>query len=767
MRRIFFCAVNILVFFFSPAYTQQRKLDSLHAVNNLYQNEDSLKVAYLRGLFRAYHAAKNQQKFRLYADSAILIASRLPNKTSLALVYLRLGSAYFTTDKFQAIGYYRKGIDAAHAAGSMKTEGNCYLNLGALYEGIRDYPASLDAHEKALALYASLNDKDDMTSCYMNIANIYSGMQQHVKAMQYATRALKYFVAAGSHRGTGVACDVLGSTYLAATDAEIREMGIQPADRFRIAEETFAKGLTAAKNTDDNGLIASLYADFGRLNDLNNRNDLALQYYLTAQQVSSKDETDQEAYIDNLYMTGAFYLTKMKNQADGSKMLYQALALSGKIHRLGTQQDVLFALSNMHAGNKQYDSALYYYQRGVSIRDSILGREREQEITRKQLQLDFDLKERDYRETQQATNAKLAQQVLLAKQQEQEILVKKQQLELSNKEKSLQQLRFLQEQAELQRQKKEQQNQLVHDHVKAAYDKKILDKQIDFQRIQLVFNKRLVAFLAILAAIVLSVAGFVFYSRYKTIRLNRTISQQKQELEQLGKVKDKILSVVSHDLRAPLNNLVAFRAILDEGDISPGQLAKYIDQVKGTMDHTSSMMENLLNWSASQMQGFTVHAEKISLNEVLENVLQETAVAAQKKNITVLNRLNEVFNLYADKNMLQLVIRNLVSNAIKFTKSSGTIELMADRDADGRVAFLVKDNGVGLSPLSVARINADTTSAMESRSGTAREKGTGLGLMLSKHFAALMNGTLTVQSLEGVGSTFSLLLPAATMTVIQ
>lgn len=761
MRSAHWLPVLVLLFFCSSLNAQQRRLDSLHAVNNSYHKEDSLKVVYLKDLFRAYAQIKNQPMFRVYADSAIEVASKLPNKATLAMVYYRLGSVFFTADKLQAITYYRKGIEAAHTAGAVKAEANCYLNLGALYEGVHDYPASLEAHEKALALYASINDKDDMTSCYMNLANIYNGMQQRVKAIQYAARALADFESGGAQRGIGVAGDVLGSVYLAATDAELREAGVDAAERLSLAEKIFSKGLAASLKTDDNGLVASLYADFGRLYEIRGKYEDAARYYNKAQDISSKDEIDKEAYIDNLLLAGSFYLTKMNNRALGSSMLYRGMKLAEKNQRLGTLQDILFALSDMHAAQKQYDSALHYFRRAVGIRDSLNSREREQEITRRQLKLDYERKVRDYHEAQQLSDAKLAQQVLLAKQQEQELLVKKQQLELISKEKTLQRLRFLQEQAELQKQKKEQDSRLAESRVKAEYDKRIRDEKIHLQNAELFFNKRLVLFLGIVVLLVLFASGFIYYSRNKTMRLNQTISSQKQELEQLGKVKDKILSVVSHDLRAPVNNLMAFRSILNETQITPEKLALYINQLKNTMDHTAAMMENLLNWSASQMQGFSVQPEKIRIRQVLADLLPEIETIAAQKNIAIHNSIPGELSCYADRNMLALVMRNLVNNAIKFSHKTGKITISSSVTPSGTVSVYVKDEGIGLSQENVSRINAADLYAMESRRGTEKEKGTGLGLMLCKHFALLMNGSLQVESKEGEGSRFSLLLPQA------
>lgn len=752
----------ICFFCILPGKAQQRRLDSLLALGPQYHKDDSLKVIYLKDVFRAYASQKNYAKVSLYADSAVKIARVLADKKLLAYIYQRIALVYHVSDRLQAITNYRLSIEAAHEGGIVKTEAGSYLNLGALYQGIGDFPASLDAHERALALYASIGDKDDMMSCYMNIATIYNGMQQRVQAISYARKALEAFEAGKSYRGMGVAYDVLGSTYLSATSEELRLAGILPENRFRIAAEMFDKGLKAAKLSGDAGLMASFYTDFGRLNEMTGKNEMALQYFLQAQELSNDQENDQEAYLDNLVLTGVFYLKKLKNVEKAKQYLYEALALSKKIARLPSQQDALTALSDLHESNHNFDSALYYFRNAIVIRDQISSEERENEITRKQLKMDFDMKEREYKETQLLTDAKLKQQVMLAREREQELLLRKQQLEISNKEKSLQRLIFLQKQAELEAQKKAQASQLVQEHLKAEYDKKIRDKQIDVQNVKLGANRRVTFFLGALAVIVLAVAVFIFKSRMKTVKLNRLVSEQKSELEELVKVKDKIFSIVSHDMRAPINNLVAFGSLLEEGEIGQEKLAKYIDQVKGTLDHTSSMMENLLNWSASQMQGFAPVTEALLLNEVVADVLMGVESALHKKQLQLNNRLQTDVKVLGDRNMIELIIRNLLNNAIKFSASGTRIELLQANSAEaGMCIFSVKDNGVGLPPSKVDKINAISVLTLESTYGTNKEKGTGLGLMLCKHFAGLMKGKIWVTSKEGEGSVFSLSLPLA------
>ncbi|MEO8173834.1 MAG: HAMP domain-containing sensor histidine kinase, partial [Sediminibacterium sp.] len=344
------------------------------------------------------------------------------------------------------------------------------------------------------------------------------------------------------------------------------------------------------------------------------------------------------------------------------------------------------------------------------------------------------------------------------KQQEQQILLRNQQLQISDKEKTLQRLTFLQKQAELESQKKLQANQLIQEQQKADFEKRTSDQQIKVQNVQLLSNKRLSVFLAAMAVIVFAVALFIFNSRQKTVKLNRTISEQKQSLEELVAVKDKIFSVVSHDMRTPVNNIIAFSSLLEDGEIEQERLALYVDQIKGTLEHTSSLMENMLNWAASQMQGFTPVIEDVNVLPIIQNALNGSVQATQKKKISAENHISKDLLVKGDRNMIELIIRNLLSNAIKFSKPGGVVSLTVN-DEKNRVIVSVRDNGVGMKEEKVAFINSASTGSVQSTMGTGKEKGTGLGLMLCKHFAALMNGSIYVESKVGEGSVFSVVLP--------
>jgi signal transduction histidine kinase len=753
MRSIALVLLVFFPFFLTAQLREQRKLDSFLAVNAGHPAEDSAKVMNLVKIFRQYSLMKQVDKFNLYADSAVLIASRLPSKKLLYHVYNRIAFNYFYKDRLMAIEYFGKAGEAARAVNNKKAEADNNLSLGALYMEMRDYPRSLDVNEKAIELYIQAGFPDETASCYMNLGNIYLDMGYRGKGIEYTKKALAVFErAVGSEYGVAIAYNTLADQYLQVSDKELSQLGINPRDRYKATSQAIDRALHAAGIAEGHAMISSLYVTKGKMYEQQNDLPQAKKYYQMALDTSSH-HADEEEHPNNLMTMGNFQVQRLNNIQEGLRLLHQALPMARLSGRMQTEESILRSFSDAFEKQKSYDSALYYYRLAIVVKDSLFNQAKEQEITRRQLKIDFDAKERDYKNAQQLADVKL-------KAQQQEILLRSQQLQISDKEKTLQRLTFLQKQAELESQKRTQQQLLAKEELRNNYETKFKDQRIEVQRLELVSNRRLSIFLAVMAILVFAGALFTYESHKKTIKLNRQVSQQKVALEELVKVKDRIFSVVSHDMRGPVNNLMAFSTILEQADISKEQLAVYLQQIRGTLDHTSSLVENLLNWSASQMSGFTPVIEPVDINAALKQALRGVETAIHNKQLSIYNAVTPGVMVSGDRHMTELIIRNLVTNAVKFSQKGGKLELMAHA-TNNEVVLSIKDHGVGMDTKKVDLINSASVGALESTTGTAREKGTGLGLMLSKHFAKLMGGNISVDSNPGAGSSFYVSLPAA------
>ncbi len=240
------------------------------------------------------------------------------------------------------------------------------------------------------------------------------------------------------------------------------------------------------------------------------------------------------------------------------------------------------------------------------------------------------------------------------------------------------------------------------------------------------------------------------------------IIEQKAEQEKMNRVKDKLFSVISHDMRAPLSQLKGIFNLMEMKALDSDEWQERVPELKKNVIHSSEQLDNLLVWSKNQMLGFNPVFVTFAVYNLVEKSRYLLDSASTRKNITVRNLIDPHLLVSADKEMTQIVIRNLLSNALKFTPLGGFIEISASPTGDCCI-ITVHDTGIGVKPRDAERIfnELDYTT-----NGTANEKGTGLGLKLAKDFVQMNNGKLWVEPSESIGSKFRFsLMLAATSAV--
>ena len=234
------------------------------------------------------------------------------------------------------------------------------------------------------------------------------------------------------------------------------------------------------------------------------------------------------------------------------------------------------------------------------------------------------------------------------------------------------------------------------------------------------------------------------------------LEAQTSQLTALNSFQTKLFSIISHDLRAPV---FALRDLFNNAagqQISAEDVKELIPDAASDLSYTASLMENLLQWAKSQLATGEKRPQILDISGLIQEVMQLLRLQAETKKIVLDNKVNEPLHVFADKDMISLVIRNLVSNALKFTSPNGRVVVEANQ-AGSTVEVFVKDNGSGMSMDTLQKINANNFFTTK---GTANESGTGLGLMLCKEFLAKNDGRMFVESTEGKGSVFSFSLPA-------
>ena len=235
-------------------------------------------------------------------------------------------------------------------------------------------------------------------------------------------------------------------------------------------------------------------------------------------------------------------------------------------------------------------------------------------------------------------------------------------------------------------------------------------------------------------------------------QLNRAISRQNQKLEEENRMKDKLLSIISHDLRHPLVNTKSILDLINLKLVSPAETESLLEQLESQYVRSLNLLDNLLFWIRGQMKGLKIDRTLININQLVNTVIEEQRMSVQNKHITVANMIDQPLELYAEKEMLRIIFRNLLINAVKFTPMQGSI-FFNSVIKDGFVFITVKDNGIGMTDEVIRKINEQ---GYFTSKGTANEKGSGFGLMLVKDLVAKHNGELIIQSEPGKGSSFTI-----------
>ena len=235
---------------------------------------------------------------------------------------------------------------------------------------------------------------------------------------------------------------------------------------------------------------------------------------------------------------------------------------------------------------------------------------------------------------------------------------------------------------------------------------------------------------------------------------NEAILSQSKNLEEINVVKDKLFSIVSHDLKDSVTSIKGFIDLLKDGSLSNEEFNELVPELSENADNASLLLFNLLNWSKSQMESLEPKPEYFNIKEVFKDKIKLVEQKIEKKKIIL---VDETANdtIYADRSMVEIIIQNLLTNAVKFCHEGDVISI-SNSIENGKSLFYIKDTGVGISEENLDKLfksNSFTTI------GTTNEKGTGLGLTICKELVELNHGKIWVESSVNIGSKFYVELP--------
>jgi len=244
----------------------------------------------------------------------------------------------------------------------------------------------------------------------------------------------------------------------------------------------------------------------------------------------------------------------------------------------------------------------------------------------------------------------------------------------------------------------------------------------------------------------------------KIKKQNSEIEKQAKELELTNATKDRLFSIIAHDLKNPFHSIMGFTDLLikKHKDIDTEKFMEYLEMISTSTQSAYQLLENLLEWARAQTNKAKFTPSLFSLKDLVDEIIELLSLHASNKRISLNNRIEKDLQVFADKNMLNTVIRNIAGNAVKYTGQDGNVTFTAATN-DSQITIAVSDDGIGMPESKIETLFQ--LEKMNSTAGTSGESGTGLGLIVCHEFMKKNRGSIEVESTPGKGSTFKLYLP--------
>lgn len=601
---------------------------------------------------------------------------------------------YLAFEPPKAKQYANKALLQAQRIGFIRGEAEALKNLGDYEFRQSNYAKSMEFGTQAIKVASQLGDSLVIAEAYRLMGNVHTfGFRQYDEALGYQLRALKIIKKGNDPRKLAALYGSLTWIY-SVTKRNLKE-----------ASQLAREGVNIGKALGDHQMISYNLNSLGLIHYQLAQYDSA-RYYLDRSNQEGAVVNDRAVIAVNNLTIARIYLVK-KNYSDAVRLFQNVLAESRAINLREIEKDAYEGLSKSYSALTDYKNAFVYQLRFTQLRDSLLNWEIAQKTIA--LKAEFD------KELQEAKIAELQAEKAIAS-REKNITVAVFIIVV---------LFMLAVGALIVRNN--------HQRKRANQQLQEKNEEIETQNEELT------------------------QSREELAHKSELVNEQNQALTQANETKDKLFSIISHDLRGPIASLKSLLGMVAKGEVTGEEFQLMAPKLNKNVGSIYETLENLLQWSYSQMSGLKVAPTTIKLKSVMEGKINLFTEAAKAKHISIVNHVPAEIQVVADENQVRLILRNLIGNAIKFTPDGGKVTVSAIHN-DEQVIVKVTDTGIGIPPDRLAELFKPNTRV--STVGTHGEKGTGLGLLLCYEMALRNNGKLTVSSSVGVGTTFTLSLPA-------
>jgi signal transduction histidine kinase/tetratricopeptide (TPR) repeat protein len=668
-----------------------------------------------------------------FYEKLLQIRIQLKNSLDIANAYNRIALIYKETGQYdRSLEYYSNALEYYQTSGNSRLIAGNLNDMGNVYWKKMNHEKALEYYFRAVKLRYKTEDNSEIAGSYINIGTIYFSLENYQKAKEYYNQALVLYSESLQKRKIANTLTLLGTTEAMidnkpeALDLYNRALSIRRkmGDNTEIAQSLNNLGNILSELNEPSKALShfnealkirtALNDTIGRiitLNDIGNLYEktkqyaLATNYFNNALNFAKNSNNNYHISLCSRKLAEIGLKTGINKQQIFS-LLNNALAYGNIINHAELIKNAEFAFYTYYYQNNNFEKALQYYIRSSNINDSLQNLKNNNRITSIQQNIEIEKKNNE--------------------------------------------LRAFENEVMLLRQEKEIQDISI-------------SKQTHFRNNLIVISLLtiLIALLFIRLYYLKRKTNLQLKEQYQLLKdANEQLIARENELKKLNSTKDKYFSIIAHDIKNPLSALMNLSHIIIEkfDTLKTDKIQEFNKMIYESANNLHTLLENLLYWARANTNKIAYKPENIQLKTIINNIFLINKLSANQKNIQLTDHTDS-YEVYADLQMLTSILRNLVSNAIKFTPEGGNIEIMAVNQ--GRmIEVSVSDSGVGMDTENLDKLFR--LDSHFSQRGTNNEVGTGLGLILVKEFVEKNQGKISVWSEPGKGSIFTFSIPNST-----
>ncbi len=653
---------------------QQKAVESLTKKLEEYKKDDSGKADLMLQLAASYYGT-NTQKLSETAKDAYQLSSSINYKKGAAEALKLQGAAAISQGDFPgAESYFTQSLNGFQQINYLPGIAVCYSNLGSVKLYQNQYANALKLYQTSIRYAEKAGDYKTSAMAYGNMGIIYSEMKDYHKALLKFTSALQNHTQAKNENGMASSYSNIGTVYF---NQDRNEEALQYYQLALSKNQEIGNQLGIAR---ESGNLASLYMKINRYQDAFNNVKAALKI--------NEELNNKKGVALNNQQLGEFYLHE-KQYEKALDHFRKSVKKATEIGAKDIEKANFKSINELYDQRNMADSAYYFYKKFVGLKEDMDNETNRKQISRLEIQYEFDSKEEKYKTQQIIDQERLKQNQLL-------LSINNLRLSESNKERDLAQMGIQRTESELRNKKLESDARQKQLEI-SRKENQLKQNEIKVNKLRLNEKEKERWYLLSGVSVFALIGGLLFYQNQQRKKANRKLEVLNQQLDRANQNKIRFFGILNHDLRSPVAKLIHFLHLQKAAPdlIDPAHKIQLENQATASAEQLLAQMEDLLLWSKSQMENFQPQKRYFSAEAIFSELKMEWS---GQNSTEFLYQYHPDLQMFTDKEFLKTILRNLVSNAQKVLQNRSDAKIwIGTAERSNEVVISVKDNGGGTS----------------------------------------------------------------------